>query len=181
MISYRSYCTHKVTVSAAQREKGRLKVDYKETPSLKLVTTKVADEVLTEVQREIFTSGRGGPCFTPLRWRETRRARRRGTVVRRRSRRSHRDEIPPWSQSYLRMLRTGGEERRRGCSSIFWGHIKVCWMGSHWPGVPQEVVTTFFFLLPTLKRMQKPMGLMWNPSPLLLLFTVPPNDTYACM
>lgn len=55
-------------------------------------------------------------------------------------------------------------------------------MGSHWPGVPQEVVATF--LLPTLKKMQKPMGLYVEPPPappLLLFFTVPPNDTYACV
>lgn len=105
-----------------------------------------------------------------------RQAQQRGTVVRCRSRRSRRYEIPPWSQSYLRMLRTDGEERRRGCSSIFWGHIKVCSMGSHWPGVPEEVATTFYYQ--HLKRCRSPWA---STPPLLLFFTVPPNDTCACV
>lgn len=74
-----------------------------------------------------------------------RQAQRWGTVVRCRSRRSHRHEIPPWSQSYLRMLRTEWEKRREGCSSIFWGQIKVCSMSSHWPGVLKEVVSAFYY------------------------------------
>lgn len=83
---------------------------------------------------------------------------------RRRNRRSHGSEIfPPWSQSYLRMLRTERERRSRGCSSIFWGHIKVCSMGSHWPGVPQEVVSTFYYR--HLKRCRSPRAPRWSPPP----------------
>lgn len=76
-------------------------------------------------------------------------------------------KFPPWSQSYLRMLRTDWGKQRRGCSSIFWGHIKVCSLGSHWPGVLQEVVTTFYYQ--HLKRCRSPRASMCNP-PLCFFF-----------
>lgn len=54
------------------------------------------------------------------------------------------------------------EKWRRGCSSIFWGHIKICSMGSHWPGVLQEVVAMFYYQ--HLKRCRSPQAsLMCSP------------------
>lgn len=178
--------------------KWRLDTDYQSTPSLKWVgvvmetaqkkkkkssETKIADEkALTEIQHETFTSSKqrcGRPCFNPL----SGTGRQTGSATRR-SREMQEWMEPRMWNSLPEVSPTcacwGLTEGSTGdAKAFFWGHIKVCSMGSHWPGVLQEVVTTFYYQ--HLKRCRSPWASMCNPLPLgffflFLSFTVPPNN-----
>lgn len=126
------------------------------------------------IQLEIFTwsiQSWGGPCFTPLRdGRQTSTRHSKGC-------RSRRKNLGYESQSYLRMLSSEGWGGKGGCSSTFWGHIKVV----QWAPIGQLFFRRWclLFITNTFKDAEAYRPL-WV-TRFLLFFTGSPNNMHACM
>lgn len=144
--------------------------------------TEAANEDRWQIQHEIFTSSHqscGKPCFAPLR--DGRQA--QGAAVRCRSWRSQSYEIPPevsptcacWGLTE-RNCRGDAKHFLRTHKSLFNGFPLARSSLRRW---------CLLFITNTLKD-EQPHELLRvtpppNPPPAFLFFTVPPNDTYACM
>lgn len=121
--------------------------------------------VSERIQPEMITWSRMGPCFTRLRDADDHEAQRCDAGA----------EEPNVKVPRLKSVLPAhvgdwrGGSVGRGCSSIFWVHIKVCSAGSHWPGGLQEVVFDFYY------QHFKPCRSWWTPTPT----PEPPNDTCA--